>query len=309
MIKATNISLVPQRSPFRYPGGKTWLIPQVRIWLRACGGEHIRLIEPFAGGGIVTLTSVMEGLVGSALMIELDADVAAVWRAILGRKGRVLSEKIMNFNLTKENVITVLESKPKNITEHAFHTILKNRVKRNGILAPGAGLLKRGESGYGLKSRWYPKTLAKRISEITKYRHKINFKHDDGLLYLKNCIGLRNLVYFIDPPYSKIGKRLYQCGEIDHQELFEVISRLEGNFLITYNKTIEIVELAQKYGFQTEEIQMNGGLNHTKVELLIGRNLNWISVLASQYSKYVQPKTQKHHILIPAGAKTAFGIY
>lgn len=304
MIKATNISLVPQRSPFRYPGGKTWLIPQVRSWLMACRGQCVRLIEPFAGGGIVTLTSVMEGLVGSAMMIELDTDVAAVWRAILGRSGRTLAEQIMNFNFTKENVIAVLESKPKNITEHAFQTILKNRVKRNGILASGAGMIKKGESGYGLKSRWYPETLAKRISEVTKYKHKITFKHGDGLRYLRNCMGQKNLVYFIDPPYSKIGKRLYQCGEIDHEELFDIVSHLEGNFLMTYNKTNEIVELAQKYGFRTQEIQMNGGLNHTKVELLIGRKLDWISVFASQISRHIQPIIQNNWSLIPNVAMT-----
>jgi len=28
-----NVASVPQRSPFRYPGGKTWLIPTVRQWL------------------------------------------------------------------------------------------------------------------------------------------------------------------------------------------------------------------------------------------------------------------------------------
>ena len=29
-----NVASVPQRSPFRYPGGKTWLVPVVRQWLK-----------------------------------------------------------------------------------------------------------------------------------------------------------------------------------------------------------------------------------------------------------------------------------
>jgi DNA adenine methylase len=29
-----NVASVPKRSPFRYPGGKTWLIPTVRNWLK-----------------------------------------------------------------------------------------------------------------------------------------------------------------------------------------------------------------------------------------------------------------------------------
>jgi DNA adenine methylase len=31
--KIVNVASVPQRSPFRYPGGKTWLVPRVRRWL------------------------------------------------------------------------------------------------------------------------------------------------------------------------------------------------------------------------------------------------------------------------------------
>jgi len=33
--KQVNVASVPLRSPFRYPGGKTWLVPQLRSWLLA----------------------------------------------------------------------------------------------------------------------------------------------------------------------------------------------------------------------------------------------------------------------------------
>ena len=45
-----NVASVPQRSPFRYPGGKTWLIPRIRQWLRCRPCTPALLIEPFAGG-------------------------------------------------------------------------------------------------------------------------------------------------------------------------------------------------------------------------------------------------------------------
>lgn len=50
--KVVNVVSVPMRSPFRYPGGKTWLIPSVRKWL-AREPTVKQLIEPYAGGGIV----------------------------------------------------------------------------------------------------------------------------------------------------------------------------------------------------------------------------------------------------------------
>ncbi len=67
-IPAVNVASVPQRSPLRYPGGKTWLIPHIRVWLERIHPAPRLLIEPFAGGGIVSLTAVMEGLVDRCLM-------------------------------------------------------------------------------------------------------------------------------------------------------------------------------------------------------------------------------------------------
>ena len=65
-IPAVNVAAVPQRSPLRYPGGKTWLIPHIRHWLESADPPVVR-IEPFAGGATVTLTAVMEGFVDRAL--------------------------------------------------------------------------------------------------------------------------------------------------------------------------------------------------------------------------------------------------
>ena len=74
-VPVVNVATVPQRSPLRYSGGKTWLIPHIREWL--CATKPKILIEPFAGGGIVSLTGVMEDLIAEAVMVEIDRDVAA----------------------------------------------------------------------------------------------------------------------------------------------------------------------------------------------------------------------------------------
>src|SRR5438309_2220482 len=52
--KPVNVSSVPHRSPFRYPGGKTWLVPYIRDWLRSKQHPPAHLIEPFAGGAVVS---------------------------------------------------------------------------------------------------------------------------------------------------------------------------------------------------------------------------------------------------------------
>ena len=97
-LPAVNVATVPQRSLLRYPGGKTWLIPHIREWLTHAHASV--LIEPFAGGGIVSLTAVMENLVDQAILIERDHDVAAFWHLVL-QDGATLAEQIRHFTPTR----------------------------------------------------------------------------------------------------------------------------------------------------------------------------------------------------------------
>src|SRR5438094_10659104 len=94
MSEVVNVASVPQRSPFRYPGGKTWLVPLFRRWVRSLGFKPAYLIEPFAGGGIISLTALFENLVERALMVELDGQIAAVWKAIVDGEGEWLANRI-----------------------------------------------------------------------------------------------------------------------------------------------------------------------------------------------------------------------
>src|SRR5207248_364046 len=106
--------------------------------------------------------------------------VAAVWQTLLaGEDWAWITQKIESFELTYENVETFLARKGLTLRERAFRTIVRNRVNHGGILAPGVGLIKNGESGKGLKSRWYPTTLKKRIENIVQIRDRITFIHDD----------------------------------------------------------------------------------------------------------------------------------
>ena len=99
-----NVASVPQRSPFRYPGGKTWLIPRVRQWLNSLPQKPCELIEPFAGGGIVGLTAAFEDFAQKVTLVELDAQVACVWQTIFGEHNGWLADKIAGFPLTAEAI-------------------------------------------------------------------------------------------------------------------------------------------------------------------------------------------------------------
>jgi len=273
--KPINVATVPMRSPFRYPGGKTWFVPYIRKWLKTFS-EDIELIEPFAGGGIVGLTAAFENLAKNIVMVEKDEDIAAVWRTILGGHGRWLAEQITSFEITSKNVKAVLNSHPTSLRERAFITILKNRFHHGGILAHGAGLIKNGENRKGLRSRWYPATLKRRIMDINVVRSKIKFIQGNGLEVIEKNLDRNDVVFFIDPPYTKAGRRLYKYHEIDHEKLFELVEHINGDFLITYDDAPEIEALALQRGFVVEKVLMKTTHHLKKYELVIGRHLEWL---------------------------------
>jgi DNA adenine methylase len=279
-LAVINVASVTQRSPFRYPGGKTWLVPRIRQWLTSNSTFPNEFIEPFAGGGIVSLTVAAERLAEHVMMVELDEQVAAVWRTIIeNNEGDWLASKIVEFDLTQKALKDALTRKAQTIRERAFQTILKNRTYRGGILAPGSAPLKHGENGKGIASRWYAETLKRRILDIQAIRERITFIEGDGLEVIRRKARQHDAVFFIDPPYTAAGKRagsrLYTHSELDHEELFRVISTITGDFLMTYDAADGVLELASRYGFDTEIVAMKNTHHAKMTELLIGRDLNW----------------------------------
>ena len=275
-LTGANVATVPQRSPFRYPGGKTWLIEHVRRWLEHRGGEDAHLIEPFAGGAVVALTAVCEDLVGAATLVERDRRVADVWRAILGRSGRTLARQIRRFEFSEDNVRAALAVEEPNLRERAFRTLLRNRTNRNGVIAEGAGTIRKGEYGLGRRSRWYPATLSRRILDIVAVKDRLAISDNrDGRRYLSKVRDREDAVFFIDPPYPRVGRRLYRHADVRPETVFERASELQGDFLMTYKNTDEIRGLARAHQFAVRPIQMQGGQNTSKTELLIGRDLSW----------------------------------
>jgi DNA adenine methylase len=274
-----NVASIPQRSPFRYPGGKTWLIPQVRRWLDSLNPKPQLLIEPFAGGAIVGLTAIFENLADRALLIELDERVGSVWQTILGGEGEWLANRILGFEMTLQNLEWELKKSGGSIREIAFQTILRNRTNHGGIMAPGAGFIKYGENGKGVASRWYPHTLARRIRDIDRIRERIDFVCGDGFAAIREYKEENNVAFFIDPPYTAAGKkagaRLYTQNMLDHEGLFGLIENVKGKFLMTYDDAAGVREMASRHGFQVEVTAMNN-THHTKMyELLISNDLAW----------------------------------
>ncbi len=223
----------------------------------------------------MSLTAVMEELVTSAVMVEIDRDVAAFWRSAL-ESGDTLQELITAFEPAIERLRELEQDAPSSVLEHGFRTLVLNRTRRNGILAPGASFTHNGEGGRGLLSRRYPETLASRLAAIQEHSNKLIFLESDGLKVLPVLLqgwGDRAAV-FLDPPYTakggkRAGSRLYDHSNIDHVALFAMLADYNANFLMTYDAAPEIVDLIKQHDFNAVILFMKNGHHNQMREIVI----------------------------------------
>ena len=271
-LPAAATASVPQRSPLRWPGGKSWLIPHVRCWLS--GGSAATLVEPFAGGASVSLTAVVERLVERAVLVDVDVDLAAFWTVALTDPA-ALVDRISSFTPTVEAVRNVQGSVPVTDRDRAWRTLVLNRTRHGGIIAAGAGLIGLGEDGRGVASRWYPETLIARIEEIGRHAGRIAFHQGDALSLLPTLVERAEapVAVFCDPPYGgeagASSRRLYTHSDVNYADLFELVHDIGADFLITLDMSAEVERLVRCHGFCAVTVLPRNRSNAAGQEVII----------------------------------------
>lgn len=234
-----------------------------------------RMCEPFAGGGSISLMSVAERQVEHALMVEKDEAVSALWRVVL-HDSEWLADQIRDFAPSAGSVRRLLASQERGDRALAFRTLVRNRVSYGGILAAGASVVRAGENGRGVASRWYPQTLARRVAAISAMVPRLAAEQGDGMDEIRRRRRCRRTVFFIDPPYTAAGKRagrrLYDHCEVDHAALFELAAGLAGVVVMTYDESDAIRRMARRHGLRATPVAMKNGHHERLRELII---TNW----------------------------------
>jgi DNA adenine methylase len=222
--------------------------------------------------------AVAESYCERAFFSDIDSDVAVVWQCALSRDALKFAKEVEEFNLTKQHVRQLFYEASNGATQvqRALAVLVRNRISRGGVLAEGAGRLKKGENGKGIRSRWYPETLGSRLRVINKLRRKLHFSKSDGFSLLRKFSRDKTAVAFVDPPYHGPANRLYKHWRIDHEMLFRSLSTFEGDFLLAYDDALEIRNLARKYKFEMAAIQMKTTHHRMKREILLSKDLHWL---------------------------------
>lgn len=212
-----------------------------------------------------------------AVLCEIDPGVAAVWKVVFSESFEELCNKITNFKIDRDRVIEVVEREPASLLDRAFQTIVRNRTFRGGILARGASLIKSGENGRGISSRWYPETLVRRICVLNRLSDRITFIEGNGMEILGQFAEDESAFIFVDPPYTagrgkRAGSRLYAYSELDHKAVFETLALGRAAFMMTYDDDIEVLQMSKRNGFVLQHVGMKNAHHRCMSELLITRD-------------------------------------
>jgi len=122
--------------------------------------------------------------------------------------------------------------------------------------------------------------MPQHIERQNALRERLSFILGDGLDVITQHMHQADAIFFVDPPYTagtgkRAGRRLYDYSELNHHQLFELMSHVQGDFLMTYDNNHDVKAMAKRHGFQTKTIAMKNTHHAKMTELLISRDLNW----------------------------------
>lgn len=234
------------------------------------------IIEPFCGGGSVSLAALFYEYVDKALISEIDKGMFNFWLSVANGYSGWLANKVIDFEPTPESVGSLLSTKATTSVDKAFQILVKNRTHFGGILTNESRMMLHGSNGEGVLSRWYPITLSNRLIDIGRIADRINISLMDGIEFIQKYSRLEGAIFFIDPPYTagakNPGRRLYNHWRINHERLFEACADVHGQFLMTYADTEQVRWLAKLYRFELTEVPMRTSRGIGVNELVISKN-------------------------------------
>jgi DNA adenine methylase len=118
---------------FRYPGGKTKLLPQISrfLWLK----KATTYIEPFVGGGSVTLAVAQANPNIKIILNDRDSNMHSFWKVVASGSDNEFETLIKRVQRTRPTVSLFrrLKKTPGNSTaERAFTALYTNRTAFGG---------------------------------------------------------------------------------------------------------------------------------------------------------------------------------
>lgn len=259
-------------SPLRYPGGKGKLANFIKLVMVENGLVGADYVEPYAGGAAVALSLLFEEYADHVHINDVNHGISTFWKVVLNETDE-LCQRIEHATLDVDEWDRQREIQRKpdaDDVDLAFSTFFMNRTNRSGIISGGiiGGRDQRGR--WTIEARWRPQDLIDRIQKIGRFRNRITVTSLDAAEYLTDVVpGLSEPFLYLDPPYYRKGRRLYDdfYEHSDHAQIAELVLALNVPWVVSYDAAPEVQELYEA----TEYLAY--GLNYTARHRFVGSEL------------------------------------
>ena len=241
-------------TPMRYPGGKAKLFPLISSIIQENFQAPLNYVEPYAGGAGLALALLFQLNISQIFINDLNRSIYGFWYSILNNTNDFI-EKIIKTDVTidewhKQKEIQK-EKETTDLLTLGFSTFFLNRTNRSGILNGGVigGLDQR--RAWKVDARFNKPALISRIRMIAEKRASIQIFNMDACDFLDHLESkdMKDVLYYLDPPYVKEGTRLYQSKyeEQDHRFVEKKVSELRSKWIVSYDCNDLIEEIYSGY--------------------------------------------------------------
>lgn len=258
-------------TPFRYPGGKTKLLPILReqldpliveydnyIHINSFNTKHSSFIDVFVGGGSVLLDVAQRYPSIQLYANDKDSWIASFWEVVASVDNSKMLElfDLLSVKPTIELFYKLRETPAINIVERAYRAIFFNRTTFSGIASSGPIGGKDQKSKYTVDCRYNSKKLKEKIHVCHKLLvGRTIVSNLDFADYTE--LWNTDIPAYLDPPYFHKGGALYsqKMDAFQHEKLATLLQHRD-NWILSYDDCLEIrnlynnskiVDLAARY--------------------------------------------------------------
>lgn len=258
-------------SPLRYPGSKRKLIKYFNKILAYNELSPKVVIEPFVGGGSVSLAFLLKKDVEKVVIADKDELISSFWEILFFDTDYLVNfVKNTNVTLKRFNYYKKVAKNHENYDkrQRAKACLFLNRTSFSGILHASAGPIggREQQSKYKIDCRFGRTNLVKRIQEIAAFRNKVTVLSSSWRQTIKYCLEnfkckTEEFLFYLDPPFYEKADHLYRhyFDNNDHEILRDEVVKLEQPWILSYDRAREIKKLYSE--FKRIHIQMPYSIN------------------------------------------------
>jgi DNA adenine methylase len=237
------------------------MIPSIRQLVNGNIPKPKLFVEPFCGGGSVSLGLLELDVVETVLLADLDELIAAFWKQVARHTERLIAD-MMDEPVTVERWDYWRGYHPRNDREKALKCLFLNRTTFSGIIHGAAGPIggRKQASQYTIDCRFEKDALARRIRNAgklaasdrivrvhkgdwrstVKVAEELAAKHDDPEATL----------FYLDPPYIRKASKLYELAfeEQDHRDLADFLGENRHRWILSYDREPLVEDLYRGMG-------------------------------------------------------------